>query len=115
MIYSHPIASDLARGSKTASDQAKRLCAPPWGPGGLDFIGAVMKTHACPGGCGHQVPRHHFACRNCWARLPADLRQPISTTYQRDPVAHMDAMADAMEWYADPASGLNGTGALKAR
>jgi hypothetical protein len=29
MIYSHPIASDLPRGSKTASDQAKRLCAPP--------------------------------------------------------------------------------------
>jgi len=28
MIYSHPIASDLPRGSKTASDQAKRLCAP---------------------------------------------------------------------------------------
>jgi len=30
MIYSHPIASDRPRGSKTASDQAKRLCAPPW-------------------------------------------------------------------------------------
>ena len=30
MIYSHPIASDLPRGSKTASDQAKRLCVPPW-------------------------------------------------------------------------------------
>jgi|AntDryMetagUQ889_1029465.scaffolds.fasta_scaffold86158_2 hypothetical protein len=64
-----------------------------------------MKTHTCPGGCGHRVPRHHFACRNCWGRLPTDLRQPISVTYQRDPDAHMEAMADAMEWYADPESG----------
>jgi len=42
MIYSHPIASDLPRGSKTASDQAKRLCVPPCGPG----AGEQVDLHA---------------------------------------------------------------------
>ena len=41
MIYSHPIASDLPRGSKTASDQAKRLCAPPCPRGGPRHLIAV--------------------------------------------------------------------------
>ena len=47
-----------------------------------------MTTHGCPGGCGRQVPYHHFSCRNCWYRLPPDLRRPISANYQRDDAAH---------------------------
>jgi len=38
MIYSHPIASDLPRGSKIASDQAKRLCVPPADPPALHSL-----------------------------------------------------------------------------
>ncbi len=55
--------------------------------------------HECPGGCGRQVGRHHFACKACWYRLPADLRRPISATYRRDTGAHLAAMADAVDWY----------------
>ena len=62
-----------------------------------------MATHNCPGGCGRQVPYHHFSCRSCWYRLPMDLRRPISGNWQRDPVAHAEAMLDAMQWYAENA------------
>jgi hypothetical protein len=58
-----------------------------------------MASHDCPGSCGRQVPYHHFACRNCWYRLPMDLRRPISANWQRDAVAHAEAMADALQWY----------------
>ena len=58
-----------------------------------------MSTHSCPGGCGRQVPQHHFACRFDWYRLPADLRRPISATYRHDPDAHRQAMSDAIRWY----------------
>lgn len=57
-------------------------------------------THDCPGGCGRRVPRHHFACRPCWYRLPVDLRRPIAATHGRDFGAHMAAMDDAIRWYA---------------
>ena len=60
-----------------------------------------MTTHGCPGGCGRQVPYHHFACRNCWYRLPPDLRRPISANYQRDDAAHALAMTDALQWYEE--------------
>ena len=53
MIYSHPIASDLPRGSKTASDQAKRLCAPPWGEGSAprlaDLVDGSVRRRRHPG------------------------------------------------------------------
>ena len=62
-----------------------------------------MATHNCPGGCGRQVPYHHFSCRSCWYRLPMDLRRPISGNWQRDPVAHAEAMLDAKQWYAENA------------
>lgn len=55
--------------------------------------------HACPGGCGRQVPHHVFACRKCWVRLPLPLRQPISTHFRRDPSQHAAAMTAACEWY----------------
>ena len=53
MIYSHPIVSDLPRGSKTASDQAKRLCAPPWGEGSAprlaDLVDGSVRRRRHPG------------------------------------------------------------------
>jgi hypothetical protein len=57
--------------------------------------------HDCPGGCGSQVPRHLFACKPCWWRLPADLRRPITATHGVDVRAHRAAMADAMRWYRE--------------
>jgi hypothetical protein len=56
-------------------------------------------THECPGGCRRQVPRHRYACRTCWYRLPGDLRTAITDTYRRDPAAHRTAMLDAGLWY----------------
>jgi len=62
----------------------------------LDASGA---THDCPGGCGRPVPRHRFACRSCWHRLPIDLRCPITANYRRDLAAHAQAMTAARRWY----------------
>jgi len=59
------------------------------------------RTHDCPGGCGRQVFTHMFACRADWYRLPLDLRRPITATYGRDRDAHLEAMGDAMTWYAE--------------
>lgn len=56
-------------------------------------------THDCPGRCGRPVPRHQYACRACWMRLPYQLRQPISANYQRDAAAHAAAMSTAAAWF----------------
>jgi len=56
-------------------------------------------THGCPGGCGRRVPAAHFACRDCWWRLPPGLRDEIIATHGRDPDAHVEAMLDALGWY----------------
>lgn len=56
--------------------------------------------HPCPGDCGVQVPQHLYACRPCWRRLPYPMRRAITDTYQRDPIAHRRAMAEAAGWYA---------------
>ena len=60
-----------------------------------------MKTHTCPGGCDRRVPRHHFACPDCWGRLPADLQCAIAASYMRDPATHVEALLDACSWYGD--------------
>lgn len=61
----------------------------------------MTTTHACPGGCGAQVPYRLYACKPCWSRLPAALRQPILDTNGRagNLAAHGAAMADARDWY----------------
>lgn len=59
-------------------------------------------THGCPAlDCGAQVPRRHFACPTDWARLPDEHRDAVSSNYGRDFGAHMQAMADAVAWYAN--------------
>lgn len=59
-----------------------------------------ITTHECPGLCGrHDVPRHHFACPACWARLPFKLQRPITQNYRRNAGAHLAAMIAADEWF----------------
>lgn len=63
-----------------------------------------MNLHACPGACGTQVPQHHLACRPCWHRLPAELRDRVNTSYRwrrRDPILHRNAIAEAAQWFRD--------------
>jgi hypothetical protein len=55
----------------------------------------------CPGHCGRPVRPGHFACRDCWYRLPTDLRQTIVANYRRDPDAHMAACMEAITWYRE--------------
>jgi len=61
-------------------------------------------THACPGRCQRRVPRHKFACPNCWARLPAEYRGAILLAYRAGAPAvmqHRQAMRAAALWYDD--------------
>jgi hypothetical protein len=62
----------------------------------------VESRHACPGHCGATVARHLLACRDCWWRLPLDLRRRVTSTYarrDRDPGAHRAAMLATFAWY----------------
>lgn len=64
------------------------------------MAGQTDTTHECPApACLRRVPRQQFACRGDWFRLPLELRRVISGNYRRDPGAHVEAMAEAMEWY----------------
>jgi hypothetical protein len=60
-----------------------------------------MATHSCPGGCKRQVKYEHFACRNCWYRLPKPYRDEIWRWYQKDSSKHAAAMVAAKTWYDD--------------
>lgn len=62
----------------------------------------MPETHDCPGGCGTQVPRHHLACRPCWFRLPAPLRDDVNAGWRSrraDPAKHRRALRAASIWY----------------
>lgn len=58
-----------------------------------------MISHPCPGLCGAVVPYHRFACCDCWSRLPQQMRFAITDTWQRDPLAHAEAMSTASRWF----------------
>lgn len=61
-----------------------------------------MTDHECPGRCGRAVRCTQLACRVCWWRLPAGLRQAVNLAYGRrsiDPAGHRVALADALAWY----------------
>ena len=62
---------------------------------------AARATHACAGGCRRQVPSYHFACPDCWCRLPSEMRYLITVTHGRDPDAHVEAMLSAIAWYRE--------------
>lgn len=64
----------------------------------------MTNMHACPGGCGANVPYHRLACPDCWVRLPVAHKGTVSQTYKNrgtDPTAHLAAVANAMKWYKD--------------
>ena len=62
---------------------------------------AARATHACAGGCRRQVPSYHFACPDCWWRLPSEMRDQLTATHGRDPAAHVEAMLSAIAWYRE--------------
>jgi hypothetical protein len=67
--------------------------------------GPGARTHTCPGECGiTNVPFSRFACRNCWWKLPAEIRVRINITYRARGSAdgrraHAQALADGHRWY----------------
>ena len=62
------------------------------------------KTHQCPCGCERDVPDRFFACGPGWHRLPRDLQRPIVGN-RRGTEEHWEAMADAIQWYAEQDDG----------
>lgn len=64
----------------------------------------MSTTHDCPGGCGAQVPQHHLACKSCWWRLPAVLRDDVNAGWRKrrtNPSAHRRALHAAFMWYEE--------------
>lgn len=72
-------------------------------------------SHACPCGCGAQIPHHQLACRTGWFRLPYDIRTDITSTYRRDPDAHIEAVAEALDWYREHPRPAPGTSTPRRR
>jgi hypothetical protein len=68
-----------------------------------------VPRHPCPGGCGINIPRGLYACRDDWARLPLAMRDRIVYGYSRrgaDPSEHRRAMAEGSAWFkANPIGG----------
>ncbi len=61
-------------------------------------------THRCPGCNVPGVVRSRLACKPCWYRLPADLRNAVNGSFyhrQRNPAAHRAAVFAAMTWYRE--------------
>lgn len=56
----------------------------------------IAPRHACPGGCGAQVPHRLVACASCWWLLPQPLRQAIMRPGARSRLA---GVAEALTWY----------------
>jgi hypothetical protein len=62
----------------------------------------VSRTHECPGGCGRRdVPRHRYACRECWYRLPDPHRRAIQQNHRHHSVGHAVAMHEAHTWFVE--------------
>lgn len=62
----------------------------------------VTNTHACPGGCGKQIPQQRLSCQLDWYRLPRELRDEINAAYRnrgRNRLAHVRALQKAYAWY----------------
>lgn len=54
----------------------------------------------CVGRCGRTLDGQSAdVCVACWSRLPFAYRQPIASSFMRDPVAHSAAMATAAAWF----------------
>lgn len=60
-----------------------------------------QREHKCPGECGRIARAGHYACEDCWAMLPAEIRGPIAATQHlqnQDPQRRQAADA-AKRWY----------------
>ena len=64
-------------------------------------VTAASATHACAGGCRRPVEPYHFACPDCWWRLPPGIRDTITATHGRDPDSQVEAMLSAIAWYRE--------------
>jgi hypothetical protein len=60
-------------------------------------------SHACPAGCGKDVPSEMYACKRDWYRLPKPYRNAVWRGYRNQPLgqAHRVAMHAAHQWYLD--------------
>jgi hypothetical protein len=64
--------------------------------------------HACPCGCGADVPYRLFCCRPGWDRLPASLRREITST-KASFSARGRSMGEARQWFGrNPRGGSRG-------
>lgn len=59
----------------------------------------MPRSHECPGGCGVRVGHDHLACRDCWYRLPQEIRQRVSNSFRHNNDRHRAALQTAVEWY----------------
>jgi hypothetical protein len=57
-------------------------------------------SHACPAGCGRDVPSDWYACPRDWHRLPAPIRSAVGRGY-RTGDGHVEAMLAARRWYEE--------------
>lgn len=69
-----------------------------------------MSDRVCPKpGCGKDIPRLMYACREHWFELPKEIRVGITDAFsgfKRDPLVYMD---DLQEWQ-DTAQAFWGVG-----
>ena len=65
-------------------------------------------VHACPGGCGANVPNRLYACRQDWYRLPQEFRDAIWATAKAPLLSpeRRNALAAAGQWYRDNPRGV---------
>lgn len=58
--------------------------------------------HACPGGCGNNVPDKWVACTNCFSLLPIDIRSDIQSSRGENRAA---AQLVAVQWLRENVEG----------
>lgn len=70
----------------------------------------MSTMHQCPGRCGRMVGYTHLACRECWFRLPGDLRVALNRAARArfatatGGAAHRAALQDCLKWYREEAA-----------
>lgn len=63
------------------------------------MIRPLAPTHKCPGCRKVDVSNERFACQDCWAALPDDLRWRIQGSHRVNVLAHNQAKKLAVQWY----------------
>lgn len=59
--------------------------------------------HRCPGACARFVPNHHFACDECWQRLPRAIRRSMVRRTRREQTGRLREQVEsaARQWFLD--------------